>query len=66
MIGVDCDWFVSIQRCRSHFASASLWMTSYEVIKQVLDGTFKGGDYVGTLENGGTTPHMAQNAVDNS
>lgn len=57
MIGVDRDWFVSNPEYADHILASVVKRVdvfSYEAIKQVLDGTFKGGDYVGTLENGGT------------
>lgn len=56
LIGVDTDWTVSAPEY------AEITLTScekrmdqsvFDAAKQVIDGTFKGGTYVGTLANGG-------------
>jgi len=58
LIGVDTDQFFSAPQF------ADLWLTSIEkrydvvveaVMRQVVDGTFAGGRYVGTLNNGGVS-----------
>jgi len=56
IIGVDTDWYVSA----NEYADVTLTsvvkemdLAVFNAIKQVVDGTFKGGIYVGTLENSG-------------
>ncbi len=56
IIGVDTDWTVSAP----DFADITLTsilknmdVSVYDAGKQVLDGKFAGGSYLGTLENGG-------------
>jgi basic membrane protein A and related proteins len=56
MIWVDTDGCVSAQQYCSLFLTSILKNMDVAVegtIKSSLDGTFKGGVYVGTLENGG-------------
>jgi basic membrane protein A len=56
VIGVDTDWTVSA----SEYASITLTSVEkvidvavFDAMKSVVDGNFKGGFYVGTLENNG-------------
>lgn len=56
IIGVDADWVLT----NPQFAAITLTsvlknmdVTTVNVIKSVIDGTFEGGVTVGTLENGG-------------
>jgi basic membrane protein A len=56
IIGVDTDWTVS----SPEFSSITLTsvvkrmdVAVFESIRDVLEGTFSGGRYIGTLENGG-------------
>jgi basic membrane protein A len=56
IIGVDSDWFESA----SNYADVTLTsvlkkmdQSVFDVSKQVVDGTFTGGFFAGTLENGG-------------
>ena len=56
VIGVDTDWTVSA----SEYSSITLTSVEkvinvavFDAMKSVVDGTFKGGNYVGTLENNG-------------
>ena len=58
IIGVDSDWFLTVP----DYADITLTsiqklmdVTTLEVIKAAKDGTFKGGNSVGTLANGGVT-----------
>jgi len=58
IIGVDSDWFLTVP----DYADITLTsiqklmdVTTLEVIKTAKDGTFKGGNSVGTLANGGVT-----------
>jgi basic membrane protein A len=56
IIGVDTDWTISA----SEYTSITLTSVEkvinvavFDAMKAVVDGTFKGGNYVGTLENNG-------------
>jgi basic membrane protein A len=58
VIGVDSDWAV----VRPEFSDVVLTsvlknvdVAVFDAIEQVVDGTFSGGVYVGTLENGGVS-----------
>ncbi len=56
MIGVDSDQYVSSPDYKEIYLTSILKNTDkaiYDVIKAVLDKTFKGGNYVGTLKNSG-------------
>ena len=56
IIGVDNDWTVAFESQAEYvLASALKNMDLYvhETIDKVIDGTFEGGNYLGTLENGG-------------
>ncbi len=56
IIGVDTDWTVSASQFTDViFTSVLKKMDNavFEAAKEVLEGTFKGGLYVGTLENDG-------------
>lgn len=56
MIGVDADWAVTNpDKAKLILTSVMKYMdvTTYNVIKSVLDDTFVGGKMVGTLENKG-------------
>jgi len=56
MIGVDTDFAVSAPNYRSIVLTSVLKMMDvavFDAIKDVQDGTFKGGTYVGTLVNNG-------------
>jgi basic membrane protein A len=56
IIGVDNDWTVSASEYASIVLTSVLKNMDVAVLAQVkaiVDGTFAGGDYLGTLENGG-------------
>lgn len=56
MIGVDTDMYISAPDYRSVLLTSVLKnmdVAVFDAIKQVKDGTFKGGTYVGTLANNG-------------
>ena len=56
IIGVDVDWTVSASEYKDIILTSVLKNVNvavYEAIKAAVDGTFKGGVYVGTLPNGG-------------
>jgi len=56
MVGVDTDWCVSAEEyCPVVLTSVAknIDVAVYDSIAQVVDGTFAGGLYVGTLENEG-------------
>jgi basic membrane protein A len=56
VIGVDSDWFLtSPEYAKITLTSVQKLMdaTTFAVIKSALDGTYKGGVSVGTLENNG-------------
>ncbi|HEX2981307.1 MAG TPA: BMP family ABC transporter substrate-binding protein [Anaerolineaceae bacterium] len=56
VIGVDTDWTVSAAEYKDIVLTSVVKRMDnsvYDTSKQVVDGTFAGGTYVGTLENGG-------------
>jgi len=56
LIGVDTDWFESAPDYKEVYLTSIVKKVDkavFETIKSVVDGTFKGGIYVGTLENDG-------------
>ncbi|NLE83867.1 MAG: BMP family ABC transporter substrate-binding protein [Chloroflexi bacterium] len=56
LIGVDSDWALTSPEYADITLTSVMKMmdaTTLEVITSVLDGTFAGGDVVGTLANGG-------------
>lgn len=56
IIGVDTDWTVSAEEYADIVLTSVLKnmdVAVFAAIQQALDGTFAGGLYVGTLENGG-------------
>jgi basic membrane protein A len=56
MVGVDTDWCVSAEEfCPVVLTSVqkNMDVAVFDAVKSVVDGTFEGGVYVGTLENGG-------------
>ena len=56
IIGVDVDWTVSASEYTDIILTSVLKNVNvavYDAIKSAVDGTFKGGVYVGTLKNGG-------------
>jgi basic membrane protein A len=56
MIGVDTDWYVSADAYKAIYLTSILKnmdVAVYDAIKAVVDKTFKGGTYVGTLKNNG-------------
>ena len=56
IIGVDTDWTVSAANYKDIVLTSvakNMDVAVYDSIKAVLDGTFKGGFYSGTLENNG-------------
>jgi len=58
LIGVDTDWYVSANQYASILLTTVVKGIDASVLaatKQALDGTFKGGNYVGTLANGGVS-----------
>jgi basic membrane protein A len=69
IIGVDSDWFASAPEYADVTLTSVLKkmdQSVYDTISYVVDGTFAGGVYYGTLENGGVgiAPfHNAEEAV---
>ena len=56
IIGVDVDWTVSASEYTDIILTSVLKninVAVYDAIKSVVDGTFKGGAYTGTLSNNG-------------
>lgn len=56
IIGVDVDWFETVPEHRPVLLTSILKhmdITTFEVIKQAMEGTFKGGVVVGTLASEG-------------
>ncbi|MEL7625594.1 MAG: BMP family ABC transporter substrate-binding protein [Anaerolineaceae bacterium] len=56
LIGVDSDWVLTSPEYADITLTSVMKLmdaTTLQVIKSVIDGTFKGGDVVGTLANGG-------------
>lgn len=56
IIGVDYDWTVSAPEYKDIIFTSVLKamdLSVFTVAKAVVDGTFKGGQYLGTLENNG-------------
>ncbi len=56
IIGVDADWYNTAPDFQSITLTSVLKnmdITTYESIKQVIEGTFAGGVIVGSLDNGG-------------
>jgi basic membrane protein A len=56
LIGVDTDWYVSAPEYQSIELTSvmkNMDVAVKDAIKAVIDGTFKGGTYVGTLANDG-------------
>ncbi|MEA3459339.1 MAG: BMP family ABC transporter substrate-binding protein, partial [Chloroflexota bacterium] len=56
MIGVDTDWYVSAPEFKEVYLTSVLKnmdVAVFDAVKDVLDGTFKGGTYLGTLANDG-------------
>jgi basic membrane protein A len=56
IIGVDTDWFVSAPEYQSIELTSvmkNMDVAVEDAIKNVIDGTFEGGTYVGTLANDG-------------
>ena len=56
LIGVDTDWYVSAAEFKEIYLTSVLKMIDvavYDAVKMVVDGTFEGGVYVGTLKNNG-------------
>jgi basic membrane protein A len=56
IIGVDSDWFLTAPDYQDIELTSVMKMmdvTTLQVIKDAMDGTFKGGSVVGTLANGG-------------
>jgi len=56
IIGVDNDWTVAFASQAQYVLASALKnmdLYVYETIQAAMDGTFAGGNYLGTLENGG-------------
>ncbi len=56
LIGVDTDWYISAPEFKETYLTSVLKrmdVTVFNAIKAVIDGTFEGGTYVGTLANDG-------------
>ena len=56
LIGVDSDWYVSVPQYKEVYLTSILKnmdVAVFNAIKAVIDGTFKGGLYLGTLKDGG-------------
>jgi basic membrane protein A len=56
LIGVDTDWYVSAPDFKAIYLTSILKnmdVAVYDAIKAVVDDTFAGGTYIGTLKNDG-------------
>jgi phosphate/phosphite/phosphonate ABC transporter binding protein len=56
LIGVDSDWYLTAPDYKDITLTSVMKLmdvTTFNVIKSAMDGTFKGGVTLGTLENGG-------------
>ena len=56
LIGVDADWYLTNPEFGAITLTSVMKLmdaTTLQVIESVLDGTFTGGNIIGTLENGG-------------
>ncbi len=56
LIGVDTDWYISAPDYKEVYLTSILKnmdVAVFDAIKAVVDGTFQGGKYVGTLKNNG-------------
>ena len=56
LIGVDNDWSLANPNQADYVLSSAMKnmdLYVYEMVQSVIDGTFAGGNYLGTLENGG-------------
>jgi basic membrane protein A len=56
LIGVDSDWYLTAPEYAAITLTSVMKMmdaTTYQVIESVIDGSFTGGNVIGTLENGG-------------
>ncbi len=56
LVGVDDDWYLTAPEFKEIYLTSivkRMDVTVFDAVKQVVDGTFKGGVYVGTLVNGG-------------
>lgn len=56
VIGVDADWVLTYPDNADIILTSvvkKMDATTFDVIQSVVDGTFAGGKYVGTLDNGG-------------
>jgi len=56
IVGVDTDWFVSAPETADVVLTSvmkKMDVAVFNATKAVVDGTFKGGTYVGTLKDGG-------------
>nr|MBC8496311.1 BMP family ABC transporter substrate-binding protein [Chloroflexota bacterium] len=56
IIGVDNDWSVAFASQAEYVLASALKnmdLYVYETIQAAMDGSFAGGNYLGTLDNGG-------------
>ena len=56
VIGVDADWYLTVPDLKEVFLTSvmkNIDVGVHQAIKSVVEGTFKGGTYVGTLSDGG-------------
>jgi len=56
IIGVDNDWAVAFESQAEYVLASALKnmdLYVYETIRAAMDGSFAGGNYLGTLDNGG-------------
>lgn len=56
LIGVDDDWYFTAPEFKETYLTSivkRMDVTVFDAVKQVVDGTFEGGTYLGTLVNGG-------------
>jgi basic membrane protein A len=56
LIGVDTDWYITAPEFKETYLTSivkRMDVTVFDAIKTVMDGTFKGGTYLGTLKNDG-------------
>jgi basic membrane protein A len=56
LIGVDTDWYITAPEFKETYLTSivkRMDVTVFDAVKTVMDGTFKGGAYLGTLKNGG-------------
>jgi len=56
LIGVDTDWYISAPEYKETYLTSVLKkmdVAVFDAVKAVIDDTFEGGTYTGTLANDG-------------